>query len=439
MPLDSPPNSKPSTTCNASVDSPGIETVPSAHAEGLRTTAAGLRKQRQPPTASPKIPTASDASLEPQEGEVWYFAFGSNMNSKILTGRRRVQPLSSVPCTVLGYQLDFNYRAIPYLEPGFATIYPTPPIPPTGSCAAGACHTPMLSPATTPSHPALSNAAPHGPAHALKADQSDQSNGTMPSSSMEAAGRGSSSSSAVMRQSAVQSRAALARAGLHGVAHLVTEAEWERIKSSEGVSVKGIGYQVISVKCDLYGGGWVTAYTLSAAPASLAPPSSVLPSRRYMQIIRDGAREHGLEPSYCAVLDAYPGYTAAPGPSTWIAWGVVVTFTTTALLAGLPLIFAVTTLDKVRNMATQLHGARHPDVTTPPTARQRSLPADPISRNSDGVMLPRKMTVGRRMVALRQQLQHPVVSYYLFAVTRALWMLHDKVLNKVLGSGCDHE
>lgn len=67
-------------------------------------------------------------------------------------------------------------------------------------------------------------------------------------------------------------------------------------------------YQVVRVKCELYDGQWVMAETLEAAPLSLGDPSTVLPSLRYIQILRDGARHHGVDPAYCDMLDAQPGY-----------------------------------------------------------------------------------------------------------------------------------
>lgn len=47
-------------------------------------------------------------------------------------------------------------------------------------------------------------------------------------------------------------------------------------------------YQVIQVKCCLYDGEWVTAETLIAAPSNLGDPHGVLPSQRYINILREG-------------------------------------------------------------------------------------------------------------------------------------------------------
>jgi hypothetical protein len=59
-----------------------------------------------------------------QADEVLYFAYGSNMNPQVLTGRRFVRPKESLPCAVPGYRLSFAVQGLPYAEPGFATIMP---------------------------------------------------------------------------------------------------------------------------------------------------------------------------------------------------------------------------------------------------------------------------------------------------------------------------
>ncbi len=53
---------------------------------------------------------------------VWNFSFGSNMNPIALIERRKIQPIESVPCSVTGWKLTFNYAAMPFLEPGMGTV-----------------------------------------------------------------------------------------------------------------------------------------------------------------------------------------------------------------------------------------------------------------------------------------------------------------------------
>ncbi|KAJ1997984.1 hypothetical protein GGI04_005194, partial [Coemansia thaxteri] len=55
---------------------------------------------------------------------IWYLGYGSNMNSKVLSGRRQVFPIKSLPVVVPGYQLTFDMAGLPYWEPGFGAIKP---------------------------------------------------------------------------------------------------------------------------------------------------------------------------------------------------------------------------------------------------------------------------------------------------------------------------
>lgn len=56
-----------------------------------------------------------------KEEFIWNFAFGSNMNSKILEGTRKLIPVEKVSGSIKGYSLDF-LEALPYIEPGMGTI-----------------------------------------------------------------------------------------------------------------------------------------------------------------------------------------------------------------------------------------------------------------------------------------------------------------------------
>lgn len=135
--------------------------------------------------------------LQPlRSDEVWYLAYGSNMNPQVLTGRRRVRPQQSLPCCVPGFTLSFGVQGFPWAEPAFATIQPC-----SGS----------------------------------------QSNSCM----QDACGPGSSSSS--WRRHVCAGIVPC----LHGVLHRVNKREWARIKASEGVLGSGnssVGYQVITMQ-----------------------------------------------------------------------------------------------------------------------------------------------------------------------------------------------
>ncbi|ORX95631.1 hypothetical protein K493DRAFT_314902 [Basidiobolus meristosporus CBS 931.73] len=62
-------------------------------------------------------------SLEEQvPNSVWYLAYGSNMSKAVLTGRRLVKPIKSVPVRVPGYFLSFDHPGMAFVEPGFASV-----------------------------------------------------------------------------------------------------------------------------------------------------------------------------------------------------------------------------------------------------------------------------------------------------------------------------
>ena len=57
-----------------------------------------------------------------EDGSVWNFAFGANLSRRILTGRRTIEPIESWPAVVHGWELSFDYKGLPFLEPGFGTL-----------------------------------------------------------------------------------------------------------------------------------------------------------------------------------------------------------------------------------------------------------------------------------------------------------------------------
>ncbi|ORY13902.1 hypothetical protein BCR34DRAFT_480235 [Clohesyomyces aquaticus] len=52
----------------------------------------------------------------------WYFAYGSNMSSSVITGTRAVIPRKSTIVSLPGYALCFNILFLPYSEPAMAGI-----------------------------------------------------------------------------------------------------------------------------------------------------------------------------------------------------------------------------------------------------------------------------------------------------------------------------
>ncbi|KAI1312987.1 hypothetical protein EDD11_002808 [Mortierella claussenii] len=65
-----------------------------------------------------KQPPLNGSSTE----SLWYLAYGSNMNPKILTGRRKIIPLESRNVVIRDYWLSMDYAGVPFIEPCFASI-----------------------------------------------------------------------------------------------------------------------------------------------------------------------------------------------------------------------------------------------------------------------------------------------------------------------------
>eukprot|EP00873_Tetraselmis_striata_P022471 jgi/Tetstr1/442735/TSEL_030824.t1 len=57
-------------------------------------------------------------------GRYYYFAYGSNLNSEVLEGRRGIKPMDMRPGLVQDYRLAFNMPGMPGVEPSFASVEP---------------------------------------------------------------------------------------------------------------------------------------------------------------------------------------------------------------------------------------------------------------------------------------------------------------------------
>lgn len=78
------------------------------------TTTSATSSANDRTTATPHPPTPPSAHQPP----VYYFAFGSNMASSVLQGRRKCIPLSAEPAVLREYALAFNVRGFPYRYDG---------------------------------------------------------------------------------------------------------------------------------------------------------------------------------------------------------------------------------------------------------------------------------------------------------------------------------
>ncbi|KAF8072515.1 CDC14A [Scenedesmus sp. PABB004] len=93
-----------------------------AAAAGAGAAAAG-----PPAAAASGAGPAAAPAPRAGAGEVLYFAYGSNMCPRVLTGRRRVRPSGAWPCSLPDHELSVaGMMGLPFSEPGMATILQRP-------------------------------------------------------------------------------------------------------------------------------------------------------------------------------------------------------------------------------------------------------------------------------------------------------------------------
>jgi hypothetical protein len=156
----------------------------------------------------------SDKKVETEEF-IWNFAFGSNMSSKILNGRRNLQPLEKVAASVKDYRLDF-FAMLPYVEPGMGTIEPA------------------------------------------KGEE------------------------------------------CHGLLVKFSAEQFRILYDSEG-GPDG-NYSLLELQCSAYDGRTIKAYAFQSR-YGYKPEFECLPSKRYLGIVRDGAKECNLDGKYLEKLE----------------------------------------------------------------------------------------------------------------------------------------
>jgi hypothetical protein len=152
---------------------------------------------------------------------VWYFAYGSNMNSGTFRGRRGIEYARAVPVRVQGWRLVLDKSSVFPLSETFANVVP------------------------------------------------DSAAETL------------------------------------GVAFEVDEADLVQIDWSEGVPLGS--YQRIEIEVAALtpvDDGPISAFTLTSEKRAARPS----PSDRYMQLVIDGAIEHGLPAEWVEMLRAVPAY-----------------------------------------------------------------------------------------------------------------------------------
>ncbi|KAI9293086.1 hypothetical protein K502DRAFT_351348 [Neoconidiobolus thromboides FSU 785] len=176
---------------------------------------------------------------------IWYFAYGSNMYSKILTDRRKVKPVRSLPAVAKGYKLTFDLFGFPYFEPSFGNI--------------------------------------------IKINDINNSKSTNESSAL------------------IDNKSTFTdNIDVEGVLHLITEEDYSTIRRTEGGNGnKGYGYQDIKIECTSYEGETIEASTLLCISPN-AWRGEARPSHRYLNLLIEGAKENNISPNYQTYLNNLP-------------------------------------------------------------------------------------------------------------------------------------
>ncbi len=213
---------------------------------------------------TPSCQAQQEASPAAATHTVRYFAYGANMASSILA-KRDIKPLSACPAQLPAYHsIAFRHRG------GYATIIES-------SVTGGT---------------------------SLQC-QKNLDNTPVQKGSRIAAG--------------VPKDPGLVYHGAHGVLYELDKADMQKLKGRE------TGYALSSTTVTSYAGAETTALLFRSQPLLLLP-ASVPPQRRYLELMLEGAKTHGLAPEYMQWLRELP--CARPGglgaeyfdtPSEWLA------------------------------------------------------------------------------------------------------------------------
>ncbi|KAI9025599.1 hypothetical protein DFJ74DRAFT_45284 [Hyaloraphidium curvatum] len=172
-----------------------------------------------------------------ETGHCWYLSYGSNNNSKVLSGRRKVFPKESVPVKVPGWVMRYAARGAPFLEPAFGVLIPRP----------------------------------------ADAPESEPD--------------------------------------CHGVCHRITSDEFLKIVATEGGGGQpSMGYSIVEVTAESTSGTPRTFHRVLSLGAGSKVWFNLLCSARYKELVVDGAKQGGVDPSYVSYLESIPHYDSS---ATW--------------------------------------------------------------------------------------------------------------------------
>jgi len=197
----------------------------------------------------------------PSDSFLWYLAYGSNMNPKVLTDRRKVKPLESKACECKELFLSFDLRSsFAYVEPCFASVLEAP----------------------------------------------KKHNWSLEEINYFRARTGNPPIKVIGQEDPEKLKEYIPPT-LHGVIHKISVQEMDMIRKTEGGGgYDEFGYREKHVEVITYDGTKLNAVTLIANSHLSMPGHQASP--RYLNILREGARLHGVADFYCQYLDSLEPY-----------------------------------------------------------------------------------------------------------------------------------
>ncbi|KAI8605264.1 hypothetical protein EDD21DRAFT_432748 [Dissophora ornata] len=198
------------------------------------------------------MPSGDTATTIPTTPTIWYLAYGSNMDPKVFSGRRKIQPIESKPVIVPNYWLSFDIGGIPFVEPCFASI--------------------------------------------LKMDKSRLNDKAY---AREVFVRTQYGREFLWDETQQNHPMRSYPPILQGVAHKITLRDWQLVIQSEGGWGHDVptGYNQIDINCQIVGTDeHISAKVLEARPLSVK--THCQPTARYKNLLTSGAAHHNLDPAY---------------------------------------------------------------------------------------------------------------------------------------------
>lgn len=106
---------------------------------------------------------------------------------------------------------------------------------------------------------------------------------------------------------------------VHGVLYRLKAADYAKVLKAEGVHTCCPHYSTVEVIVHTYDGRQIWAHVL----VTLSPQQGAVPSLRYLQLLRDGAKENNLDKDYQDYLQNLPAQESGCGNSMGFALTVL--------------------------------------------------------------------------------------------------------------------